>query len=151
MRKETWSVLIAASFAMLGLNPARADSPPPNPASSPPYQLPPECKAVSVRSVEHVAIDPGTPPRIVAKGTASSAGWKDPQLRFRSITKFRSRDASALYAFVACPPEAGAEVLTPITAETVLNLSPQLGPIHRIVIEAATNTASLDLDGRDEH
>jgi hypothetical protein len=151
MRKETWSFLITVSFVMLGANPAQADSPPPNPGPPPPQLVPAECKAVLVRSIEHVAIEPGTPPKIVASGTVSTAGWKDPQLRFRSITKFKSRDASAVYAFVACPPESGAEVLTPITAETILNLSPQLGRVYHLVVEAATNRVTLDPDAPPKH
>jgi hypothetical protein len=130
---------------MAAASPARADSPPSSPAPSP-YQLPPECKAVPVGSVEHVSIEPGTPPRIVAHGTVPTAGWTDPQLRFRSITKFRSRDASALYAFVACPPASGAAVPTPIAAETILNLSPQLGRVYHLVVEATSNSVTLPLD-----
>jgi len=131
---------------MAGVQAARAESPPAEPAPAPPQYLSGACKAVPVRSVEHAAIEPGTAPRIVVTGTVPNAGWKDPQLRFRSITKFRSRDASAVYAFVACPPEAGAEVVTPIAAEAAWNLSPQLGRVYHVVIEAATNTITLDLD-----
>ena len=145
MPKDAPSFIVAVSLALLGPSPARADSP------SPPYQLPPECKAVPVRSVDHVSIEPGTPPKIVATGTVPAAGWKDPQLRFRSITRLRSRDASALYAFVACPPDAGTEVLTPITAATILNLSPQLGRVYHLVVEAATNSATLELEAPPKH
>ena len=146
MQKEARSFLIAISFAMVGVHPAHADIAPPDPRPVPPQLVPPECKAVSVRSVDHASIEQGTAPKLVATGTVSTAGWKDAQLRFRSITKFRSRDASAVYAFVACPPESGAEVVTPITAETAWNLSPQLGRVYHVVIEAATNRITLDLD-----
>jgi hypothetical protein len=146
MPKESWTILIAVSFAMLGVNPAQADSSPPDPGPVPWQSMSTACKAVSVRSVDHASIEQGTVPKLVASGMVSTAGWKNAELRFRSITKFRSRDASAVYAFVACPPDSGAEVLTPITAETLWNLSPQLGRVHHIIIEAATNTTTLDLD-----
>lgn len=142
MQTATRSRLIAATFAIACANPAQADSP----APASPYQLPAECKAVLVRSVEHASIEPGAEPKLVANGTVASAGWKDAQLRFRSITKFRSRDASAVYAFVACPPEGGAEVPTPITAAALWNLSPQLGRVYHVVVESATNSVTLDLD-----
>lgn len=100
-----------------------------------------------MRSVAQASIEQGPTPKLVAGGTTSTAGWTDPQLRFRSITKFRSRDASAVYAFVACPPEnAGAEVVTPIAAETIWNLSPQLGRVYHVVVEAATNSITFDPD-----
>jgi hypothetical protein len=143
MQNASRCVLVAMAFALLGVNPAPAGSPAPAPK---PFQLPPECKAVPVRSVEHAEIQQGAAPKLVANGTVSTAGWTDAQLRFRTITKFRSRDASAIYAFVACPPESGAEVVTPITAETAWNLSPQLGRVYHLVIEAATNRIVLDLD-----
>ena len=142
MQPATRSFFFATALVIAGASPVHADSPPP----ASPYQLPPECKAVLVRSVEHASIEQGAEPKLMAKGTVSSAGWKDAQLRFRSITKFRSRDASAVYAFVACPPEAGAEVPTPITAAALWNLSPQLGRVYHVVVEAATNSVTLDLD-----
>ena len=143
MQRAGQSFLVAVSWAMLGTSPARAESPAPDPK---PFQLPAECKAVPVRSVDHAEIRQGAAPKLVANGTVSTAGWTDAQLRFRSITKFRSRDASAVYAFVACPPDSGAEVVTPIMAETAWNLSPQLGRVYHLVIEAATNRIVLDLD-----
>ncbi len=144
MQKQSWSFLIAVSFALLAVSPARADNPPPVPG--PRQEVSGACHGVAVRSVDHASIEQGAAPKIIVSGTVSSAGWKDAQLRFRSITKFRSRDASAVYAFVACPPESGAEVVTPITAEAAWNLSPQLGRVYHVVIEAATNTITLDLD-----
>jgi hypothetical protein len=148
MRKTDCAFVIALALAAGGANPAWAQGQETTPVPNASHQLTPACQAVSVRSVEHVEIQPGTPPKLVANGTVSSAGWTDPQLRFRSITRFQSHDASAIYAFVACPPAAGAEVPTPITTATVLNLAPALGPVKRIVIEAATNKAELPLNGR---
>jgi hypothetical protein len=135
--------LLALCLAATSLSVARADSPPP---TTGPFQQSEtgKCKPAPVRSVERAAIEPGAAPKLVAHGTASSAGWQKAELRFRSITKFRSRDASAVYAFVACPPDAGAEVATPITAETLWNLSPQLGRVYHVVIEAATNSLTFD-------
>jgi hypothetical protein len=149
MRKTDGTLLIALLLAAGGTSPARAQGQETTPDGS--HQFGRPCQAVPVRSVEHVAIEPGTPPQLVANGTVSSAGWTQPQLRFRSITRFQSHDASAIYAFVACPPAAGAEVPTPITTQTVMNLAPALGPVKRIVVEAATNTVELPLAGTPRH
>jgi hypothetical protein len=153
MQNEARAVFFTLSLALAagGASPARAQGQETTPGPNGSHQLTPACQAVLVRSVEHVAIEPGTPPKLVADGTVSGAGWTEPQLRFRSITKFQSHDSSALYAFVACPPEAGAEVPTPITTKTILNLAPALGPVKRIVIEAATNKAELPLDAPSRH
>lgn len=143
MRNPGGPLLIALAVATAGATLTGAASPA---AGADPFQQSEagQCKPLPVRSVEHISIEPGAAPKLVATGTVPSAGWQKPELRFRSIAKFRSRDATAIYAFVACPPETAAKAVTPVTAETLYNLAPQLGRVYHLVVEAATNSMTLD-------
>jgi hypothetical protein len=153
MQKPGWSLLAAISVAALGVGPARADLGP-FPAKRPipvPEPMPERCTVALVRSVDHASIDRGSVPRIVARGTVPTSGWRDAALRLRAITGRGSRKATAVYDFVACGPVIAADVLTPITAETDLRTAARDGTIHRVLIKAAMNSTLVDLDARPRH
>jgi hypothetical protein len=143
MRTSAQAIL-ALTVATSGAAPAHADAP----TGTGPFQQSEtgKCKPAEVRSVEQAAIEQGATPKLVARGTAASPGWQHPELRFRSIAKFRSRDATAIYAFVACPPNSLAGPATPIAAETLWNLAPGLGRVYHVLVEAETNSITLDPD-----
>lgn len=76
-----------------------------------------------------------------AFGTASSAGWSNPQL----ILVAQSADGrTATLDFVACRPDMSAQVLTPVEAHVMLPLDRSL--TRRVVIRTQTKAFAIDVD-----
>lgn len=144
MRKATWSLLLALSLATA---PAWADLAPFPWGGHRRPERPIGCGVAPVRSVEHAEILRGPPPRLRVRGTAPTAGWREPELRFRAVTGAGTRRATAVYEFLGCATPIAAQVLTLITAETALRLPAQSGGIRFIRVKAATNSILLKLDG----
>lgn len=77
---------------------------------------------------------------VTAYGMASTLGWKSPVLKRLPA----GGDAgTASFAFVACRPAFGAEVMTPISA--TVTIAAKAGAVKHVVIEAKTNSQSLEV------
>jgi len=77
---------------------------------------------------------------VTAYGMASTLGWKSPLLRRLPEA---GDAATASFAFVACRPAFGAEVLTPISATATIAATADA--VKHVVIEARTNSQTLDV------
>lgn len=75
---------------------------------------------------------------IAAFGTSESAGWKSPTL----ILSGAVANGVATVDFVACRPEASAQVLTPIQTRALLDLDMTT---RQVVIRARTNSMTVDI------
>jgi len=146
MPRQACKHFVAIALLLAAAGAVRADIPPPRPSPPPPRpqpvppQPPETCNAVPIYSIDDAHLEHrGDTATLTASGTVSTAGWHDAQLRFTSI-----RADAAIYEFVACPPEVGAEVMSPVTAAVPLVKPRPL--IHHIVIKAQTNEKTLDLD-----
>jgi hypothetical protein len=73
-----------------------------------------------------------------AYGQSSSAGWKTPRL----VLAYQ-QDGVATVDFVACRPEAGAQVVSPIETHMGLGLDPET---TRVIIRSRTNTVEVEID-----
>lgn len=76
---------------------------------------------------------------ISAFGTSESAGWKNPTL----VVSGAVANGVATVDFVACRPEASAQVLTPIQTRALLNLD--FATTRQVVIRARTNSMTVDI------
>jgi hypothetical protein len=76
---------------------------------------------------------------ISAFGTSESAGWKDPTL----VVSGAITNGIATVDFVACRPEASAQVLTPIQTRALLDLD--FATTRQVVIRARTNSMTVDI------
>jgi hypothetical protein len=157
MPRQASQLFVVIALLLAGASAVRADIAPPRPA--PPRPAPPQpepkpvvqpvqsagaCDAVPIYSIDGVHLEHGVDAAtLTAVGTTSTAGWHDAALRFTSVLHPDEPDATATYEFVACPPEAGAEVLSPVTA--AINLVLPLADFHYVVIKAKTNEQTLDL------
>jgi len=72
-----------------------------------------------------------------AFGKAESGGWKKAQL----VLAFQEHGVATV-DFVACQPEASAQVVTPVETHMGLGLAPDT---RRVVIRSRTNTLSVDV------
>jgi hypothetical protein len=134
--------LAAAAAALLGTGVVRADLGPFPRHRDRPLLAP--CSVLPIRSVEKVRVAIVPSPRVVAKGTTTTAGWTEPALRFVEETGAGTPRRTRVYEFVACRPTIAAQVLSPITAEVEL---PQTwdGPWHgRILVKAERNSRTFD-------
>lgn len=130
--------------ATIAAIPAWADLPPfPHPGPRP---RPPVCRVEPVRSVDRAELEPGPVPRLRASGTAATAGWSDPQLRFVTVSQVRTDRATAVYELVGCRPLYAAQVLSPVAAATDVSLYPENGRVRFVLVRAATNSIRLKLD-----
>lgn len=77
---------------------------------------------------------------VTAYGMASTLGWKSPVLKRLPVG---SDAATITFAFVACRPAFGAEVMTPISATATIVA--KAGAVKHVVVEARTNSQSLDV------
>ena len=140
-------LLVALSFAVIGAGVARADLGPfPHPRPRPVPQ-PDVCTTTLVRSVESATIERAGPPRLVVRGTAHTAGWRDAALRFRGIQRDKGRPI-AVYEFTGCRPSIASQVLSPITTELDLRSATRGNLVRRILIKAEVNSRLVDLDRR---
>lgn len=132
MRKLFFPLGLAA-IAVLGGPPLTAAAAPPEPAKT--------CAAVRVYSVEAANLEFGRGTITVkAEGMASTLGWKMPALR---LLPANGNAGTLAYEFVGCPPAFGAEVMSTISAQTTIATNTEA--VKRIVIEAKTNSQSLDV------
>lgn len=159
MPRQARGLFLAVALLMAGASVVRADIAPPRRLPPQPQPLPPQpkpeqvlkptqpsapCKAVPIYSIDNAHIVHGTDATtITAGGTASTAGWHDAELSFVSVDHSNEADSTATYQFVACPPEVGAEVMSPVTATLTLVLP--LANFRYVVIKAQTNDQMLDL------
>lgn len=147
MLKSKLTTPLALILLLAGAAMARADIlPEPQRPQLPPFR-PAACEPAPIRSVDQAHIDYGPPPRIVATGTAATAGSRDVQLRFKTVLHPKSHKATAVYEFVACTTGFNAEVLSPVSASTELDLD-EVGPIRQVIIQTATNRLTLNVDER---
>lgn len=132
MRKLFFPLVLTAIAMLDGLPLTAAAAPP---------ELAKTCTAERVYSVEAANLEFGRGTiAIKAEGMASTLGWKMPALRLLPA----SGDAGTLtYEFVGCRPAFGAEVMSPISAQTTI--ATNTDAVKRIVIEAKTNSQSLDV------
>ena len=157
MPGQACKLFAAVALLLAAASTGRADIAPHSPGPYPrPLVLPPEpvqpqppgtCDAVRIYSVDDAhLVHRGEAATLTAVGTVSTAGWHDAQLRFTSVIHPHEADATATYEFVACPPEVGAEVMSPVAA--AIDLVMPSASLHYIVINAQTNEKTLDLDAR---
>lgn len=85
-----------------------------------------------------VSVEPGGF-SIDAFGVSESAGWKNPTL----IVAGQADGGVVNVDFVACRPEVSAQVLTPIQANSTLDLD--LATTRQVVIRAKTNSMTVDI------
>ncbi len=147
-RKSGWCLLLALSFTVLGSGVVRADVGPfPHPRPEP---RPDVCTKTLVRSVVKAAVERGSEPRLVVRGTAHTGGWRDAALRFRGIQRGRG-SALAVYELTGCRPVIATQVLSPIATELNLRIATRGSLVRRILIKAETNSTLVDLDARHGH
>ncbi len=145
MARQAGRRLAAVALLLVGATAARADIAPPyggwRGARRP---LPPaSCTKVRIHAVDGAQLDrQGNAGTLSANGTASTGGWHDAELRLVTVDRNEARGATAIYELVGCPPETSAGGSTRLTAATPLPPA----RVHRIVIKAATNEQTVDLD-----
>jgi len=99
------------------------------------------CDEQPVYSIEAGNLEFGTDTIVVnAYGMASTLGWKSPALKRLAAG---GDPATMVYAFVACRPAFGAEVMTPISATATIATG--AGGVKHVVIKAKTNSQTLDV------
>jgi hypothetical protein len=77
---------------------------------------------------------------VKAQGMVPTAGWTGAQLQ-RLLAN--SDPHTVMYSFVACKPVAGAQVMSPLTAATVITAN--TATLAKIVIRSQTNSQTLDV------
>jgi hypothetical protein len=103
---------------------------------------PAECATDAVYSIEAANLDiRGTAITISAEGLASTAGWKNTNLKLESVSEDQT---TITYRFVGCPPEFGADVITPVSAQT--QFIGDISALRHVVIKAKTNLQTLNID-----
>lgn len=99
------------------------------------------CDEQPVYSVAAANLEIGTDTITVsAYGMASTLGWKSPALKRLAAS---GDPATVVYEFVACRPQFGAEVMTPISATVTITTG--AGSVKHVVIQAKTNGQTLDV------
>jgi hypothetical protein len=138
MPKQARTICVMAAILLTGAVNAKADLLPRPPAAA--------CTPVRINSIETANLDShGGAMTLSAKGTVTTAGWQNAELRFVSILHPQEPDATAVYEFVACPSQRpSAQVMTPINS--VITLPQPTTTLHKILVEAQTNQQTIDLD-----
>jgi hypothetical protein len=77
---------------------------------------------------------------IKAQGMAATAGWTGAQLLRLAAN---SDPRTVMYSFVACKPVVAAQVMSPVSAATVITAN--TATLAKIVIRSQTNTQTLDV------
>jgi hypothetical protein len=145
MQRTSRLVLTVVTALQLGTGAARADLGPfPRHRDRPVSE---SCSVLPIRSVENVTVSIVPSLRVVARGTASTAGWTDPKLRLVRETGAGTPDLTRVYEFVACRPVIAAQVLTPITAEAMLPETRDGGWRTPIVVKAERNSKTFNPRG----
>ncbi len=144
---HTRILFVLAMFLLAGATTATADILP-NRRPIPQAPLPSAaeaCAPIRISSVEDVQLHVhGAVATLEALGTVSTLGWRTSQLRFMTVQSPDGPNATAVYEFVGCPPEIGAEVISPVSASTIITVP--LSHLHRIVVKAASNERGLAID-----
>jgi hypothetical protein len=138
MSKQAQMIFVMAAFLLAGAANAHADLLPRPPAAA--------CIPVKIYSVEAANLNShGGATTLSAKGTVTTAGWQNAELRFVSVLHPQEPDATAVYEFVACPSQRpSAQVMTPITSAIIL--AQPTTTLHKILVETQTNEQTIDFD-----